>query len=59
MNFETWPVGLLAHAGFIFNNTRKEDPTYVKDNCKFHGCVTGQIKLTDRIALTGDFTIHS
>jgi outer membrane protein OmpA-like peptidoglycan-associated protein len=35
----------------------RKDPSYVKDRMgNFMAGVTGQIKLTDRIALTGDFT---
>jgi OOP family OmpA-OmpF porin len=59
MNFETWTqsVGLLAHAGFGLAMLEREDPSYLKDRMgNFMAGVTGQIKLTDRIALTGDFT---
>jgi OOP family OmpA-OmpF porin len=36
----------------------RKDPTYVKDRMgNFMAGVTGQIKLTNRIALTGDFPI--
>lgn len=59
MNFETWTqsLGLLAHAGFGLAMLEREDPSYVKDRMgNFMAGVTGQIKLTDRIALTGDFT---
>ena len=59
MNFETWTntFGLLAHAGFGLSFLERKDPTYVKDRMgNFMVGVTGQIKLSDRIALTGDFT---
>jgi OOP family OmpA-OmpF porin len=59
MNFETWTntFGLLGHAGFGLSFLERKDPTYVKDRMgNFMVGVTGQIKLTDRIALTGDFT---
>jgi outer membrane protein OmpA-like peptidoglycan-associated protein len=59
MNFETWTntIGLLAHTGFGLSFLEREDPTYVKDRMgNFMAGVTGQIKLSDRIALTGDFT---
>ncbi|MFT5715090.1 MAG: outer membrane protein OmpA-like peptidoglycan-associated protein [Flavobacterium sp.] len=59
MNFETWTqsIGLLGHAGFGLAMLERKDPTYVKDRMgNFMAGVTGQIKLTDRIALTGDFT---
>ena len=59
MNFETWTntFGLLGHAGFGLSFLERTNPTYVKDRMgNFMVGVTGQIKLTDRIALTGDFT---
>jgi len=59
MNFETWTntFGLLGHAGFGLSFLERKDPTYVKDRMgNFMVGVTGQIKLSDRIALTGDFT---
>lgn len=59
MNFETWTntFGLLAHAGFGLSFLERKDPTYLKDRMgNFMIGVTGQIKLSDRIALTGDFT---
>jgi outer membrane protein OmpA-like peptidoglycan-associated protein len=62
MNFETWTntFGLLAHAGFGLSFLERKDPTYLKDRMgNFMIGVTGQIKLTDRIVLTGDFTTIS
>jgi outer membrane protein OmpA-like peptidoglycan-associated protein len=59
MSFETWTntFGLLGHAGFGLSFLERKDPTYVKDRMgNFMVGITGQIKLTDRIALTGDFT---
>lgn len=59
MNFETWTqsIGLLGHAGFGLSMLERKDPTYLKDRMgNFMAGVTGQIKLTDRISLTGDFT---
>jgi len=59
MNFENWTntFGLLGHAGFGLSFLERKDPTYVKDRMgNFMVGVTGQIKLSDRIALTGDFT---
>jgi OOP family OmpA-OmpF porin len=58
MSFETWThsLGLLGHAGFGLALMEGENP-YLKDRMgNFMAGVTGQIKLTDRIALTGDFT---
>ena len=59
MSFETWTntFGLLGHAGFGLSFLERKDPTYLKDRMgNFMAGITGQIKLTDRIALTGDFT---
>jgi OOP family OmpA-OmpF porin len=59
MSFETWTqrIGLLGHAGFGLSMLERKDPSYLKDRMgNFMAGVTGQIKLTDRIALTGDFT---
>jgi outer membrane protein OmpA-like peptidoglycan-associated protein len=59
MNFETWTesIGLLGHAGFGLSFLERKDPTYVKDRMgNFMAGITGQIKLSDRVALTGDFT---
>ena len=59
MSFENWTntFGLLGHAGFGLTFLERKDPTYVKDRMgNFMIGVTGQIKLTDRIVLTGDFT---
>ena len=62
MSFETWTqtFGLLGHAGFGLSFLERKDPTYLKDRMgNFMVGVTGQIKLTDRIVLTGDFTTIS
>lgn len=62
MSFETWTntFGLLAHAGFGLSFLERKDPTYLKDRMgNFMIGITGQIKLTDRIVLTGDFTTIS
>ena len=59
MSFETWTktFGLLGHTGFGLSMLERKDPTYLKDRMgNYILGVTGQIKLTDRIALTGDFT---
>jgi OOP family OmpA-OmpF porin len=59
MNFETWTntIGLLGHAGYGLSQLEVKNPSYVKDRMgNFIIGVTGQIKLSDRIALTGDFT---
>jgi OOP family OmpA-OmpF porin len=57
MNFETWTntIGLLGHTGFGLSFLERKDP--LKDRMgNFMAGVTGQIKLSDRVALTGDFT---
>ncbi|MBG6109224.1 OOP family OmpA-OmpF porin [Flavobacterium sp. CG_23.5] len=59
MSFETWTktLGLLGHAGVGLSFLERENPTYAKDRMgNLMAGVTGQIKLTNRIALTGDFT---
>ncbi|AWK03487.1 flagellar motor protein MotB [Flavobacterium crocinum] len=58
MNFETWTntFGLLAHAGFGVGQLENKDYN-VKDKVgNFIAGLTGQIRLTDRVALTGDVT---
>jgi outer membrane protein OmpA-like peptidoglycan-associated protein len=57
MNFETWTktLGLLGHAGFGLS--QMENSNSLKDRMgNFIAGVTGQIKVTDRVVLTGDFT---
>ena len=59
MNFENWTntFGLLGHAGFGLSFLERKDPSYVKDRMgNFMVGLTGQIKLSERIALTADFT---
>ena len=59
MNFETWTktIGLLGHAGFGLSFLERKEPSYVKDRMgNFMLGLTGQIKLSDRVALTGDFS---
>ena len=47
----------LGHAGFGLGFLEKTDGAYAKDRVgNFMAGVTGQIKLSDRVALTGDFT---
>jgi OOP family OmpA-OmpF porin len=58
MNFETWTntFGLLGHAGFGLAQLENKD-LHVKDRMgNFIAGVTGQVRLSDRFALTGDFT---
>jgi OOP family OmpA-OmpF porin len=59
MSFETWTksIGLLGHAGVGLSFLERKDPSYKKDRIgNLMAGITGQIKLSDRIALTGDFT---
>lgn len=58
MNFETWTntLGLLGHAGFGVGQIEHKDLD-VKDWVgNFIAGVTGQIRLSNRVALTGDFS---
>ena len=58
MNFETWTntIGLLGHAGFGLAQLEDENSALKDRMGNFMAGVTGQIKLSNRIALTGDFT---
>ena len=58
MNFENWTntIGLLGHAGFGLAQLEDQNSA-IKDRMgNFIAGVTGQIKLSNRVALTGDFT---
>jgi OOP family OmpA-OmpF porin len=58
MNFETWTrtIGLLGHAGVGVAQLENKD-LHVKDRMgNFIAGITGQIRLSDRFALTGDVT---
>ena len=58
MSFETWTntIGLLGHAGFGLSQMESQKSALKDRMGNFMAGLTGQIKLTDRIALTGDFT---
>ncbi|MFV8365666.1 OmpA family protein [Flavobacterium sp. XS1P27] len=58
MNFETWTntLGLLGHAGFGLAQLEDQNSPLKDRMGNFMAGVTGQIKLSNRIALTGDFT---
>ncbi|MDQ6528724.1 OmpA family protein [Flavobacterium sp. LHD-85] len=58
MNFETWTntIGLLGHAGFGYGQLRNDNFKGADEVGNFIAGVTGQIRLSDRIALTGDFS---
>jgi OOP family OmpA-OmpF porin len=59
LNFETWTntIGLLAHGGFGVSQLRSDDGFNGLDYIA-HGIVglTGQVKLSNRVALTGDLS---
>jgi OOP family OmpA-OmpF porin len=59
LNFETWTntIGILAHGGFGVSQISTETGPGGQDYMA-HGIagITGQIKLSNRIALTGDLT---
>lgn len=58
MNFETWTntIGLLGHAGFGYSQLRNDNFRGADEMGNFIAGVTGQIKLSNRLALTGDFS---
>jgi outer membrane protein OmpA-like peptidoglycan-associated protein len=58
MNFETWTntLGLIGHAGFGLAQLEDQNSALKDRMGNFIAGVTGQIKLSNRIALTGDFT---
>ena len=58
MNFETWTntIGLLGHAGFGLSQLEDKNSSLKDKMGNFMAGVTGQIKLSNRVALTGDFT---
>lgn len=58
MNFETWTktIGLLGHAGFGYAQLRSDNFKGADEMGNFIAGVTGQIRLSDRFALTGDFS---
>lgn len=58
MSFETWTntFGLLGHAGFGAAQLKTENKAFTDRMFNFMAGVTGQIRLGNRVALTGDFT---
>lgn len=58
MNFETWTntIGLLGHAGFGLAQLEDQNSALKDRMGNFIAGVTGQIKLSNRLVLTGDFT---
>jgi len=58
MNFETWTntIGLSGHAGFGYGQLRNDNFKGADEVGNFIAGVTGQIRLSNRLALTGDFS---
>jgi len=58
MDFETWTntIGLLAHSGFGVAQLEDQNSAIKDKMINLIIGVTGQIKLSNRLALTGDFT---
>lgn len=58
MSFETWTqrLGLLGHTGFGYSQLKADDADFTDRGFNFIAGVTGQIKLSNRIAFTGDFS---
>ena len=58
MSFETWTntIGLLGHAGVGLGFGEADNRAGTDRMGNFMAGLTGQIKLSNRIALTGDFT---
>ncbi|WP_369765976.1 OmpA family protein [Flavobacterium sp. WC2429] len=58
MSFETWTntIGLLGHAGFGLAQLEDQNSAAKDRMGNFMAGITGQIKLSNRVSLTGDFT---
>jgi OOP family OmpA-OmpF porin len=58
MSFETWTntFGLLGHAGFGVAQLKAENRDFTDMMGNFMAGVTGQIRLGNKVALTGDFS---
>lgn len=58
MNFETWTntFGLLGHTGFGYGQLKSEGKPFTDKMLNFMAGVTGQVRLGNRVALTGDFS---
>jgi outer membrane protein OmpA-like peptidoglycan-associated protein len=58
MSFETWTntIGLLGHAGFGAAHFEDQNSAVKDRMINFIAGITGQVKLTNKLALTGDFT---
>ena len=58
MSFETWTqrLGVLGHAGFGYSQLKADDADFTDRSVNFMAGLTGQIKLSNRVAFTGDFS---
>ncbi|RYX98761.1 OmpA family protein [bacterium] len=58
MNFETWTntFGLLGHTGFGYSQLKSEGKPFTDKMLNFMAGVTGQVRLGNKVALTGDFS---
>ncbi|MFD1602024.1 OmpA family protein [Flavobacterium artemisiae] len=58
MNFETWTntLGLLGHVGLGYSQLRSDNFKGADEMGNFIAGVTGQIRLSNRVALTGDLS---
>jgi OOP family OmpA-OmpF porin len=58
MSFETWTntIGLLGHAGLGYGQMKTENKDFTDKMFNFMAGITGQIKISNRFALTGDFS---
>lgn len=58
MNFETWTktIGLLGHTGFGMSVLESKNMTFNDKMVNFIAGATAQVRLTDRLVLTGDFS---
>jgi len=58
MSFETWTnrLGLLGHTGFGYGQLKSEGKDFTDRMYNFIAGVTGQVRLGNKIALTGDFS---
>ena len=58
MNFETWTnrLGILGHTGFGYAQMKTEGKVFTDRTYNFIAGVTGQVRLGNKFALTGDFS---
>lgn len=58
LSFETWTnsIGLLAHGGFGYAQLKSDNHAFTDKMGNFMVGLTPQLRLSDRVALTGDFT---